>query len=147
MLDTQIGTIHVRGSLSLFGLKLRLDVRGGDMNGNDLQSMTLAMYFLKSQDRKSNTPEELRTGSEDLGYGTCVSLYAQFKYRGSIVTPDLSENTENGALCFIDTRGLSQPSENTVRFFWPVAKHGQSRMPTSLNWRHSTTDALDPCTA
>jgi hypothetical protein len=69
-------------------------VRGGDTNGKDLQSKTLAMYFPKSQDRKNITPEELRTGSYDLGDGTFVSFCTQFKYLGSIVTPDLSDDTE-----------------------------------------------------
>jgi hypothetical protein len=61
VVDQQIGTIHVRDSLALFGLKVHLDV-------------TLAMYFPKSQGRKSYTPEELRTGFYDLGDGTFVSF-------------------------------------------------------------------------
>jgi hypothetical protein len=94
MVDQQTGTIHVCDSFALFGLKVHHGVRGGDTNGKDLQSKTLAIYFPKSQDRKNNTPEELQTGYYDLGDGTYVSSCTQFKYIGSIVTPDLSDNTE-----------------------------------------------------
>jgi hypothetical protein len=61
----------------------------GTWTGKDLQSKILAMFF--SQNHKNNTPEELRTGSCNLDDGTFCT---QFKYLGSIVTPDHSENTE-----------------------------------------------------
>jgi hypothetical protein len=93
MLDLEIGTKHIRDSFALFGLKVHLGVRGGDKDGKDLQSKSLAMFFPKSQDRK-NIPQVLQTGSYDLGDGTFVAFCTQFKYLGTTLTPDLDDTTE-----------------------------------------------------
>ena len=61
------------------------------MNGKELQSKTIAMYFPKSQDRKNSTPGEQAT---TLGDGSFVSFCTQFKYVGSMAAPDLSDYTE-----------------------------------------------------
>ena len=70
MLDQLIGSMHVRDSFVLFGLKVHLGMRGGDMSGKGLQSKALAMYF---PSERTTVQTNLWTGFYDLGDGSFFS--------------------------------------------------------------------------
>jgi hypothetical protein len=93
MADLVNGSKHVRDCFLQFGLKIHVGIRGGDIDGKDTDSKTLAMHFPKIQDRK-HIPQVPQPKDYDLGDGTYIPFCSKFKYLGSILTPDLDDTTE-----------------------------------------------------
>ena len=85
------GTKFIRDSFSSFGLKVHLGTRATGQGNKDEKSKTEAMYFPRHSKRKDTTPQELLTGSFDVGDGRFVSFSCKFKYLGSFITPDLDD--------------------------------------------------------
>jgi hypothetical protein len=51
-----------------------------------------AMYFLPYEMRKAEIPENLWTGSYDIGDGQFISFCQAFQYLGTFLTPTLDDN-------------------------------------------------------
>ena len=154
MYDTNTTQITTLSGLSLPNFPLDVGLTYRDMKGSRSAVQDCCNVLLKSQDRKSNT----RTGSYDLGDDIFVSFFAHSsntldrtrrQYRKIERRVSLAQGDHcslRKTLC--DKRDPTNYTKSVSwTSFWLVAKHGQSRIPTSLSWRHFTTDALHPCAA
>ena len=90
--DLIIGTKHVRDHFKQFGLQIHLGTRSTMPGVQDIKSKMEAMYFPPYEMRKAEIPENLRTGSYDIGDGQFVSFCQAFWYLGTFLTPTLDDN-------------------------------------------------------
>ena len=58
----------------------------------NIKSKTEAMYFPPYEMRKAEIPENLWTGSYDIGDGQFISFCQAFQYLGTFLTPTLDDN-------------------------------------------------------
>ena len=82
------GTEFVRSSFAQFGLEVHLGTRA-----NNAKSKTEAMHFPSHSKLKNEIPQELIDGDFDIPNGKFVSFTKKFKYLGTYLSQNLSDDT------------------------------------------------------
>jgi hypothetical protein len=107
------GTEFVRLSFAQFGLEVHLGTRA-----NNAKSKTEAMHFPSHSKLKNEIPQELIDGDFDIPNGKFVSFTNKFKYLGTYLSQNLSDDTDIELRITAPTKNLNalgRQSSETAR--------------------------------